>query len=296
MSSTSINTSMLPYEDAAYRSFYEDEFLAEFNHGPFAKGATDLEKAKEIVAGLNESASKVTSVVRFNPDIGKSSYIEGGICSVISFQVAVEAFKIFEQLRNRTDLTEEHRGRILANRIALFVNGFHALGQSNKKNAEEAKKHARTVQQAFNTILVKGKVAHHVQEKMKALASFYNLQVSESTPSIQVSGNTTLKGYIENQTRSMKEGIYILRVIDHKDNHKQENCGHTIIYIKGFKTELYFDPRLGLYQLFEESKKTNIIYNALISAQAHFKVDFLSFHKLEKNEASMKSAAVEVKK
>lgn len=273
----------LPYEDAAYRKFYANEFIAEFDDGPLATGTIDLEQAKGIVTTLNEKVPKVTQVVTFNAEMLTGEQLGGGACSAISLTIAKGAFKIIAELEKNSELTQEHKVRVLAARLGLLVNEMHAIAKSNNKESEAAKKQLRTLQYAFNAITVDRivKVAHVVEDKMKALATHFALDVSESTPEVQVSGNSNLESQIKTQTKTLKNGVYLIRVIDFKNNHKMENCGHTITYIKFLESEFYFDPHLGLYQLFAESKKANLIYNALVSAQKKFKVDFMSFHKLE---------------
>lgn len=295
MTNTNVTTTsnqVLSYDDVDYRAFYRNEFIAEFNHGPLAQGITDQNKAKQIVEALNESVLKETAAVTFNQAMIKTNQLTGGACSVISLQVAKAAFEILEQLAKQDDLTEEHKGRIFIQRVAQTVNDIHVLGKVNNKKNEEARRDIRTIQQAFNAITVDRtvKVDHIVQEKMKALAIYFGFRISESTPEIQVNGNLKLKALVEEQMQTLKEGVYLIRVIDYTNNHKLENCGHTIIYIKSLKSELYFDPRLGLYQLFAECQKTNLIYNALLSAQMRFKVDVVSFHKLESRMSSQESS------
>jgi|GEM_PF-5028731 len=78
------------------------------------------------------------------------------------------------------------------------------------------------------------------------------------------------------QLKGFSEGVYVLRILDCKYNHKLENCGHTATRLKLAEGCLYFDPALGLYVPLPDT----FLLQALRSAQAYCKVDCLSFHRL----------------
>lgn len=273
---------VLPYQVEDYKVFYSDEYITEFQHAPLAKGATDPKDALRIVEQLNQFAQKEVKNIRFNPEMITGNQLIGGACSVVSLRVAKSVLEIVEHLAARKGMSEEDKEKILINKIRQCVEEINLEAASNKKNYEERRKEMRTLQQAFNAITVDRKVetADVVQDKINALASYFQLQVSESTPQIQ--GDETLEENLHKQMKQLSCGVYLMRIIDYKYNHKLEEKGHSVVYVKTPHSELYFDPALGLYMLFKQIEKVNLIYDALLSAKLKFQVDQLSFHKLEK--------------
>lgn len=271
---------VLPYTGQAFRNNYEDEHIAEFVHRPFVEGMTHLDEARKIVGILNELSARETKSISFNPEMLSSNQLTGGSCSVLALRVAKAALGIIEELNKKAHLSKFDKQLLLFKKIQQEVEKMNDEGKKSPKN-QDVKLRTRTLQQAFNTITVDRtvQVPDVSQDKIKALAGFYGLTVSQSTPEVQVKDNPDLRGQLNESLKSLECGVHILRIIDFKNNHKLENCGHSATYIKTPKMVLYFDPALGLYHLFG---KEDFIHNALLSANQRFNIDFFRFHKLQK--------------
>lgn len=266
---------LLPYTPDAYKNHYNLSFITDFAHKPFAAGVTNLEEAKELIVQLN-SVNKTKSI-SFDANMLTNNQLTGGACSAIALRVAREVFNLTEQLE-KENLTKSDRKCALFNKIRQIIEEVNQEGKSSKTSGKAM--HTRTIQQAFNTICVdRNKAVEDVfQDKIKAIASFYNLTVSKSSEEAVVNEECNMQELLERQIGSLDAGIHLLRIIDYKYNHKLENCGHSALYIKLGKVNLYFDPALGLYHLVD---RVELVYNALKSAQQRFKVDRFRFHKLE---------------
>ncbi len=273
---------ILPYTVKVYQCLYEDEFITSFTQSHLAKGETDLVKASKFVDRLNAGSSRAMPCISFNQARLKGNQISGGSCSAIAFRVAKEALSVLKSLKENKELTPSSRERSFASQLSRFVQIQEqiATGEAAEKKREQLE--FRTEQMALNTITVDRKQSGNaVAEKVSAMAPFYGLKVVESSSELGVRGNDQLEAQLSKQTRSLKEGVYFLRIITEENNYKREQQGHSIVYIKTGDAEYYFDSQLGFYHLFPEVTKTNLIYNALLSANQTYKVDVLSFHRLE---------------
>ena len=256
---------ILPYNREAYRLFYDTEFCQDFQHKPFVEGVTDKEEARSVVARLN--ACKVVGTISFNPDMITGDQLSGGACTVVALRVAEIAMQTQAMLQTCQDLTEHEKQIILLNKVSQQVLQMHAEGPEERKKV-------RTLQQAFNTITVDRdmKTVDVCQDKIKAMVALYGMTVSHSTAEVPVVGNPHLGCEFQREFQALQPGVYLLRIIDFKNNHKLEEQGHSATYIKTAEMELYFDPALGLFNLFKGAKKTNLILHALYSAHLRFNV------------------------
>lgn len=269
---------ILPYTDKVYQSLYEDEFITSFTHSNLAKGQTDLAKAAKFVDRLNVGSKCIT----FNQAMLKGDQLSGGACSAIAFRVAKEALLLLRSLN--LELTPSNREKSFASQLSRFVQIQEQIATGSAAEEKREQLEFRTEQMALNTITVDRDViksGNAVAQKISAMAPFYGLKVVESSSELRVRGNDQLEAQLSKQTGKLKEGVYFLRIIIEENNHKREQQGHSIVYIKTGQAEYYFDPTLGYYHLFPEATKTNLIYNALLSANQKFGVDVLSFHRLE---------------
>lgn len=277
---------VFPYTNEAYSTEYQHEYVAKFCHDSLAVGATHPECGREIVSSLNSLAASVADNIAFISE-SVTDQLSGGACTSISLRVAKETIRKMAEISTEADLSKKSKDIALINAVRRIVEKANKEAQSERPKYKEVRQQTRTVQQAFNTISVVDRsknVENIVQEKIRAMAAYYKLSACQSTPEINVRSKDLLKELC-NCLESLKPGIYLIRIIKYQKNHKLEKHGHTAVYIKTVKMTLYFDVALGLYTLFNESKK-HLIHDAMLSAKKRFDVDSLSFHKLKEMEAS----------
>lgn len=287
--------SVLPYTTQAYQDLYEDEFITTFTHGSLAEGKTDPAKALKFVNQLNAGSSQVIPCITFNQKMLKGNQLTGGSCSAIAFRVGKEALSLLKSLQGGKQLNPSSRERSFASHLSRFVQMQELIATGTAADEKREQLEIRSEQMALNTITVDRdalRSGNAVAEKISAMAPFYGLKVVESSPELRVRENGQLETHLSKQMQSLKEGVYFLRIIIEENNHKLEQKGHSVVYIKTDRAEYYFDAALGFYHLFQESTKTNLIYNALLSANQRFEVDVLTFHRLEEeNPVSSESFA-----
>lgn len=274
---------ILPYTAKAFENIYQEEFMAGFTHSSLAKGPADLRKASQFVERLIEGAQRMKLPCTFSQKMLKGNELEGGACTAISFRVAKEALNLLRLLRGNLQLKAVNRDKCFISHLSRYVRELEEIANGGNKLLEKSEQiSVRTEQLALNTIMVERHVSmrtsNAVSEKVGAMAPFYGLKVTGSSSELRVKGNEQLEAQLSEQIRSLNEGVYVLRIIQEKYNHKLEEKGHSIVYIKTAGGEYYFDPALGCYQLFSEVAKPSLIYNALLSANNKFGVDVLSFH------------------
>lgn len=271
---------VLPYTVEAFQSFYEDEFISSFTHTNLAKGQIDPTQTLKLVERMNTEARLKMPCISFKREMLHGDQLSGGACSAIAFRVAKEALTVLKNLRGKDQFKPTQKAISFVLRFSEFVRDLEELANSKRSQAKLLQSTIRTEQTAFNTIFVDREMVragNAVPEKIGAMALFYGLKVMESTPELRVKENELLESQLMEQMRSLNEGVYILRIIQEERNHKLEEKGHTAVYINTGDERYYFDPALGSYILL----KTNLIYNALLSANEKFGVDVLSFHRLE---------------
>lgn len=258
-----MNTIDLGYNQKDYKEKYSQEFIIGFNHGSMAKGPIEINSVKEIVKGLNEKASHVTKVVNFNENSMDKDLI-GGSCSSIALRVGLVGIKCLQESEDDESLT---------NCVRDIVEKIHNLPRSGRKEV-------RNLQAAYNTIQVDTsvKVDDISQEKIKALVSFFDMKVCQSSEELLVEETDSCEKVYDEMINKLKSGVYLVRVLQKENNHKLETQGHSTIYIKGKNgKELYFDTQLGLYDV---SKAQDLIYRSMCSAKKQFAVDVCKFHQL----------------
>ena len=279
-----IETKILEYNSEAYHSFYDYEFIASFTHTNLATGQIDADKVLELVERLNGSARIYVPSISFEQEMVKGDQLVGGSCSAIAFRVAKKALLL---MKEHPPLNPSNRELCFAIRFSEFVRNFEEDANSKRQQAKVIQFAIRNEQAAFNTITVDRdliRCGNGVSEKISALALFYELKVVKSSCELRVKGNAQLEQQLLEQIKNFKAGVYLMRIIQEKYNHKLEEKGHTAVYIHTGCSEYYFDPALGAHTVFPESTKPHLIFNALLSANQRFGVDVASFHQIEEVE------------
>lgn len=276
----------LEYTKEAYRQYYAEKFITDYNHGPLTKGDIDPVDAKNMIALLNNRA-KVSVTGVFFDEIRLENEVEGGSCSAIALKVAKLAVDLFNSLDVEA---EDFCDQYLA-KITDAVKSLNREGIKKSGPGKRFRKEIRSLQGAYNTICVdkSQKVDDIAQEKIKAIGSYYNLTVKQSTDQLNVKSNDNFEEDLNRQLQSLSDGVYLIRILQLEDNHKLETKGHSVVYVKHQKgLETYFDTQLGLYDLTiadnGNKEKKHLIYHSLRSADMRFGVDCLKFHKLDKGD------------
>lgn len=274
---------ILPYSVEAYKDYYTEEFMTGFTHRSLAAGQCDPLRSREIVKLLNAKAAQIQPTISFNEEMLTSDQLVGGACSALAFRVGREALKINASLKG-SGLSPMNQERSFIFQLIRFIQGLEQAATSQKAADKGLQSAIRTEQLALNTITVNRdeiKTGDAVSEKIQAMSPFYGLDSVESTSEIRVKGNEMLKEELEETLSELGEGVFFMRIIQEKYNHKLEEKGHSMILINKAGSQYYFDPALGAYALFSETKKNSLIYESLQSANIRHGVDLLSFHRLE---------------
>lgn len=271
-----MSSNILPYDQNNYKESYSSAYLCAFNHGPFTSGEIDMEAAKKIKTILNEKVKSETEVISFDQEIEPS--LTGGSCSAIAFRIAEVATKAIAS-------SQESLKIALINEISTLDKvGGNCRGAAAKK----ARKDIRTTQAALNTISIKEayRSEDRSNEKVKALSAYFDYRIAQSSEPIAVKDTAASQEKFSQIFEALSPGVYLVRVLQNEDNHKQEKQGHSTVYIKTESDEsYYFDTQLGLYDLTKiESTKPSLIFQAMLSATVRFHVDDLKFHKITKME------------
>jgi len=275
--------SILSYTEEAFKSAYSMQHLQEFMYGPVTTGSIHLPLAQTLVRELNRRTQQVAPNIIFNPEMltPKSTQLSGGSCSALALRVAATTLQVIEELETKPALSTPVKAMLLSHRLRDCVAHLHQTTTGGKKTHEEERQALRTLQFAYNTITIVDRSSPHTeQDKIKALASHFNLTVTASSSALQSTDNASLDTQVAEQLTQLQPGVYLQRILQHTHNHKLEIQGHSITYIKAYDTEFYFDPMLGLYHLLHEAQQRHLLTAALSSALSRFGVDSVRFHAL----------------
>lgn len=188
---------------------------------PKCNGSTNKELAMEVVGDLQK---KPVKNVRFNP-VKVTGYVDGGNCTSLAFDFGAKALELYN-----ADLSMEE--------IAKRIRTWEATYQSGE--AGNLMK-IRSVQEAFNTIEVdKSPSADLSKKKIKAMARYYGLKITDASPEFKTLLDTQDKAI--RIMKDLRNGVHFLRIIKPLDNDKQEEFGHSLILIKKGDEALFYDP------------------------------------------------------
>ncbi len=250
------------YNRDNFFTIYGEHSITTFNHGSMASGPVDENQVKKIVEILNKKTIEITKVIDFKEDLIVKR-LEGGSCSSIVFQISLVALRCLKSTNEAPKLRE------------IVKNSVNDINKSSKSGRQSI----RNIQAAFNTISINTaeKVDKISQEKIKALVTYFDLKIVDSTEECLILETEEDKNSFSETINKLQNGVYLIRVIKKADNHKLEVQGHSTLYIKNSAEELYFDTQLGLYKI---NGAKDIIYTSICSAKRRFEIDCCTFYQL----------------
>ncbi|MBA3815502.1 MAG: hypothetical protein H0X29_03090 [Parachlamydiaceae bacterium] len=241
-------------------------FLASFDHSLLSKGPVIQEQVHDFVKKLNTKVlSEKINGITFNSKYIKPE-LRGGACSAIALRIACPLLDRVKHLPSNSSWDCQ-------------ADAIDFVELINKSESIE-KDQIRSVQAAFNTIIVTSeKISDISQQKIRALAAFYDIKILYSTDEYVIEEGENFERKFLEQIKNLNQGVYLVRAIQEADNRKKESRGHSTIYIKDKKEELYFDPRLGLYKLNEQKK---VFFESIYGSKRIYNLDNIKIHLLSK--------------
>src|SRR6267154_1814444 len=217
----------IPQNESLFQETPQKELLFQGTQAQ-CSGALDPAKVSNLVNFLNQHRE---NGITFNQNSITSS-IEGGTCTAMAFDFAESFFK----LRNTHAMAGRHSDN-------LFLNCLRNLGQQFTKSSEEM----RIRQAAFNTIEVRpnGAGLDIAKNKIQSLANLHNFKVDYSSDEIRVDRGDYDR-VIKEEVSKLPNGLYLLRSIKPFHNAREEEHGHSMIYVKNQKEGFFYDPNKGV--------------------------------------------------
>ncbi|MCH9633293.1 MAG: hypothetical protein S4CHLAM7_00160 [Chlamydiae bacterium] len=154
-----------------------------------------------------------------------------------------------------------------------FINGLlvenkkplHQRVLNSAKNYKRSNIELRTHQAALNCIskVNSQEPEDFMKAKVEALVSLYNLEVNFASKDdlyLKNTNSTSLANRADfyNVVESLPEGIFLIRAIAKKDNHKGEYYGHSMAYINDPSGQYFFDPTHGCSQIASKEVKEKL--------------------------------------
>jgi hypothetical protein len=122
-------------------------------------------------------------------------------------------------------------------------------------------RHFSSKQAAYNTIEIvgenkQGNNASITAQKMQALASWHDMTLTPVTPLLSKEDNHLAKVF-----HRLPEGVYVIRLLKFKDNHKQEDYGHTMGFIKAEGRTVFYNNAIGAHVIYSPLPFLNEIFS-----------------------------------
>lgn len=272
---------IIEYDINIYKQRYDQEYLTGFNRGKLSKGPIEEAQTVEAIHHINKQIVEAAPNVSFKAEHIKPS-LEGGACSVISLRIAQKVVEIFPQCNRYEDLVEK---------VTSITQDLDRIATKENTTCSAERLKLRSLQEALNTITLPSAdvVGDFSNEKARAIAACYDLQVESSSEEIEIQ---PIESCVETITSAMDEakpGVYFVRTLRRPDpteeaQRKREMYGHSTLYIKYSKgREMYLEPNLGLFDLSKRTDSREILFQILCGAQVRYHLELCRFHKLEKN-------------
>lgn len=129
------------------------------------------------------------------------------------------------------------------------VQQIRQIVMSLKDNFQRANKIRRNLQGAFDTIEVNRELnLDYSLLKVQALLNSCGFVVRNSSIAFHIGQNPI--EFLQVILNNCPVGAYFIRVIIPEDNHKLEECGHSMIYLKEKEIGFLYDPSFGLRDLY----------------------------------------------
>lgn len=189
-------------------------------------GATNKTKAMEV---FNKIKGQAPQGIKFNKN-KITGHISGGNCSALAFgfiQVYLNAKSQISASSDGDEMPEDQVEQLL---------------RPFERGCNDDIITYRSIQLAFNSIEVDRRhlPADVSAAKVQSLANYYDFNARPATNECDLVNDGVDK--MEEETAKLTPGIYLLRVLAPKDNERQEDYGHTMVYIKTNKRVLFYDP------------------------------------------------------
>lgn len=257
---------------------YGQNHLTEFSPGKVSRGPIERDLALNVIEKLNKNKGAGEQAIEFKAEHLALS-LEGGACSVLSFRIAEKVFDLFSQCNEYGDFKTN---------VTKITNDLNDVLTKGNSSSSKERGQIRSLQAALNAFsLPLGDAGKdNSGKKIKAIASYFNLTVESSTSEIKIQPDSSCVEALNNTTKSLDRGVYLVRTLRPADNseeakRKQEKYGHSTLYIKYAQgQELYFDPNLGLFDLGSHEGADDIVFQAQCAAQVKFQLELCKFHKL----------------
>ncbi len=159
----------------------------------------------------------------------------------------------------------------------------------------------RTDQVALNAISMdtSKSVDDFSKAKVESIVALRNFQVLSSTSSleellnnksIEMSDDSEVNLYraFKKVVSHLSEGIYFSRLLYSADNHKKEEFGHSIIFIKSQEGNFLWDPADGLYEI-PAKELTSTLFKIYRDVTGRWMLELPRFYKIAKKETELSS-------
>jgi hypothetical protein len=189
------------------------------------RGSISIEKADIARQKLQQNALPGLS---FDPMIYRNCPSIRGTCTVISLEFASAYFRL------RKEFPE------LSPASASFLDKLRALKGHFEKSSEDM----RSRQAAYSSITIDRSVEMDIsRSKTESWIRCHNFVIDRCSSELNI---TTNRALLQQEINALPPGIYFIRMHKPSSNHKLEERGHSMIYVREEDIRLFYDNNDGL--------------------------------------------------
>ena len=194
-------------------------------------GGYSVEKADRVWQKLQKRAAPGIS---FDPAIYQNAGTIIGTCTAMSLEFATTYFR----------LRKESEGMNLNSEP--FLDKLRSLKDSFEISSEEM----RSRQIVFSSITVDPeKVIDASKSKIESCVKYHDFEIDYWSKELDISTDRDL---LQQEIDSLPYGVYFVRMLEPKENHKLEAKGHSMIYVHEEEGQLFYDNNRGLEKVMNE--------------------------------------------
>jgi hypothetical protein len=194
-------------------------------------GAFSIEKADAVWQKLQKNPAPGISFARTIIHTARSI---SGTCTAMSLEFASTYFRLREQSEGMSPNSKP------------FLDKLRSLQASFETSSEEM----RSRQIAFSSITVDPKARIDIsRSKIESCVKVHNFAIDHCTNEIDI---TAEAGLLQKEISSLPPGVYFIRMLKPKNNHKLEARGHSMIYVHEKDVSFFYDNNSGLETIVED--------------------------------------------
>jgi hypothetical protein len=225
------------------------------------RGSISVKEADRVLEKLQE---RPASGIFFDAGIyhGCPSII--GTCTAMSLEFASTYFRLRKELKHMSPGSEP------------FLDKLRLLSGIFEKSSEEM----RSRQAAYSSITVDRTVDMDIsRSKIESCIKYHDFETDYCSREVDI----TDADLLQHEINALPLGVYFVRMLMPRDNHKLEARGHSMIYVHEEDVKFFYDNNCGLEKISKMSSDSNglLLYERLLNVHRQWNIPMVRLYRLK---------------